>query len=229
MKKLITILFLIVVFTFAIVSVRLCHDISQSKLNSVLIEGTKSTMFGEGFIIGTGVKLDKYGMILTAKHCVSEVNDLTVTMDGITYNINPEMIRVDKDSDIAVILLNVKVNHFATLGESDSLSYGSIVYSIGNSQGVWDNICNLGWVVKNNYHRRFLGESEYLMLSLDAKSGCSGGGIYSWGKLIGIVNSGIGDNEHITFSVTENEIRKFLNEVRNEQFKELEKTIKWLD
>jgi hypothetical protein len=207
-------LVLIIIFAFLIGrGIRLTYDIQNSKLNSVLIEAQSIGLFSSGFVIGTGVVIDSNGTIITARHCVDGMINVNVTLNGKQYVIDPNNIILDKDSDLALIKLGVKTKHFAKFENSDKLGYGNIVYAIGTAKGIIDNYTTIGYIYKNKFYRMFLDGDCYLMIRLKCFSGMSGGGIYHWGKLVGILTAGEID---YTFAISEREVRKFLQEIKYE-------------
>jgi S1-C subfamily serine protease len=207
-------LVLIIIFAFLIGrGIRLTYDIQNSKLNSVLIEAQSIRLFSSGFVIGTGVVIDSNGTIITARHCVEGMLGIQITLDGKPYLIDPNKVVLDKDSDIALIRTGIKTKHFAKFENSDELSWGSIVYAIGTAEGIFDNYTAIGYLYRNNFRRMSFGDNCYLMTRLNSFPGMSGGGVYHWGKLIGLLTAGY---DGYTFVISEREVRKFLQEIKYE-------------
>lgn len=210
MKKFLLILTLILFLGFSTWFGNLYSDIQQAKQNSVLIEGTILSFWGKLHIIGTGVVIDSNGSIITAKHCVEDINDLQITLDGVIYYPDSNDIFLDSDSDIALIKLKNQTSEFAVFGNSNDLSCGNIIYGIGTAKGIFDNNLSLGYIYKNHFKRLFFGNNDFIMAKMKIFVGCSGGGVYRYNKLIGIM---IASNDGYSFIISEEEIQKFIEEI----------------
>lgn len=211
-KKILTVL-LAVFFTLTIIfahwSTNLYLDISHSQGCNVLVETKEWRSYG----IGSGVIIDSNGTIITAKHCVEGVDKLRVTLpDGTAYDVNDvNNVYLDENSDIAIIKLGISTPEFVQLGDPNNLGYGTIIYGIGNAKGIWDNEFFIGYIYKNPFRRMFLGDNDYIFTKMKVYPGCSGGGLYYYGKLVGIITNG-GD---ITFAISVNEVKEFLRELED--------------
>jgi len=160
----------------------------SSKQYNVLIEGTVSSLFGNQYIIGSGVIISKDGYILTAKHCIENIDNLQITLnDGRLFPITDYF--VDPNNDIAIIKLDISTSSYKQLSNSNDIDAWDLLYNIGNSNGIWDNDVTFGFVYKNPYKRMFLQDSSYIAARMNIAHGCSGGGVYHYSKLIGIIVS----------------------------------------
>lgn len=182
-----------------------CDNVSHNKSCTVLIETQYEGFFGTSYSIGSGVIIDANGTIITAKHCVADVNELQVTVYGKIYDVN--IVYLSPDTDIAKIELDINTPNFAVIGDSNDLKKWDVVYSIGNAEGIWDNKLSIGYIYKNHFKRMFLNGVDYIFAKIHSFPGCSGGGVYRGRDLIGIVVAGM---KNITFVLSSNEIKDFL-------------------
>ncbi len=161
--------------------------------------------------VGSGVVIDQNGVIVTARHCVENAKQIKITLSNGNSYVTTKWFS-DPENDIALVIIPTKFNSCAKLGDSDSLREGVSVYNIGNSKGVYDNSINYGSVRKNNFSRIILSKTgKFVFTNLMAYAGQSGGGVYSYSKLIGIVSMG-SDEEGVSFNVPVNEVKELLNE-----------------
>jgi serine protease Do len=149
-----------------------------------VIEGTRN---GSKFV-GSGVIISDNGYVVTAGHCVKDADSLKVTLhDGSQYEISYYFI--DPNVDIGVFQLPVNVKNFRPLQDSNGVA--GLVYNIGNAQGVWDDSCIFGTVYNSNFRRDIVcADNAFLFSKMEIFPGCSGGGIYKYGHLVGIVSRG---------------------------------------
>ncbi len=83
-------------------------------------------------IAGSGVILNAKGLVVTNHHVVSEAKRITVRMDD-GREFKGEQVRSDKDSDLAILHIDCpEPLAFAKMGDSDQLSVGDWVLSIGS-------------------------------------------------------------------------------------------------
>jgi len=188
---------------------------------NVLLEAEVNTPYGTHYWIGSGVVIDKEGLIVTARHCVDGADRIRITLhDGTSYFTTEWL--MDEDNDIALIKIPVEFENVPVIGNSNVLEKGDNVYGIGNPLGVYEFKVAKGEVEKNNFKRLAIYEdSEYILLDIDIKRGYSGGGVYYKHKLIGIISLG---SEDLAFLVPSEYITKLLEQYRfnenTEKFKQ---------
>lgn len=169
-----------------------CYScVSGSKDCNVLIEGTKNAtgFLGEytSYFMGSGVVVSKDGYVLTAGHCVRDTQKLRVTLrNGKSYEISEYFVPEDPNFDFGIIKLPADVNDFKPLGNSD-LAVGWI-YNIGNAKGIWEDSFFFGTVYNSHFKRMVFGKSEYILAKITIWPGCSGGGVYKYKELVGVVS-----------------------------------------
>lgn len=145
------------------------------------------------FYIGSGVVISEDGLILTAGHVVKNAKRIRVTLsDGRVFD-TKDYYR-DSVHDVGLIKLSVDVNDYMMLGDSNSITSNSIIYNVGNAEGIWDHSIFFGIIRDTKFNRLGFGEKcDFILAKMIVYPGCSGGGVYRWNKLIGIaVRGGIG-------------------------------------
>lgn len=178
--------------------------VTHAKSANVLIE----TKDYDGYGIGSGVVISENGLIVTAKHVVEGCEYIRITLSD-SRVFEPNDIRIDDDSDLAIINLHCKTRNFVKIKLSKGLRYLHLVFGIGNSEGIFDSDYSFGWIYKCPYRRMFLDDSQMIMLGMKIYPGCSGGGIYRFDKLIGIM---IAASDDYCFALSSEEILDFLKE-----------------
>ncbi|MDE1821722.1 MAG: trypsin-like peptidase domain-containing protein [Euryarchaeota archaeon] len=84
---------------------------------------------------GSGVILEKEGLIVTNHHVIDGATHVRVTLhDGREFQ--GEVVGTDPQTDVAVLKVDAGVLGPATLGDSEKLKVGQIVLAIGNTLGL---------------------------------------------------------------------------------------------
>ncbi|TAK11110.1 MAG: PDZ domain-containing protein [Anaerolineae bacterium] len=98
---------------------------------AILVTSNSGVGSGSGFVI------DKEGHIVTNLHVVEGATDVQVNFPS-GIKVRGEVIGTDRDSDLAVILVNVAPEDLVPLqlGDSDELRVGQTVIAIGNPFGL---------------------------------------------------------------------------------------------
>lgn len=85
--------------------------------------------------LGSGVIVHSEGYVLTNNHVVSEAAGIRVQLaDGRT--VDPAVVGTDRDTDLAVLKIELEDLPVMRLGRSDTLEVGDVVLAIGNSFGL---------------------------------------------------------------------------------------------
>ncbi len=173
---------------------------------------------GEGGGLGTGVIIDKEGLIMTAAHVVESADQVMVkTYDG--QVIEAEVISSVSTADVALLKLkriptNISV---ANLGNSDQAKIGSQIFIIGAPYGL-EHSFSTGHISRKQKKGMILSgvEMEFIQTDAAINTGNSGGPMFNQaGELIGIVSSILsksGGFEGIGFAASINPVRKILLE-----------------
>ena len=161
--------------------------------------------------IGSGVVLDTDGNILTNNHVVEGATDITVSMNGESYE--AELVGADTSSDLAVIKLKDCSADKLTpieVGDSDNLNVGEWVMAIGSPFGNEQSVST--GIVSSLYRSTALPSTSgtYIyanMIQTDAaiNPGNSGGALVnSNGELVGInsiIESYSGSSSGVGFAI----------------------------
>ena len=148
---------------------------------------------------GSGVIIDKNGLVLTNAHVVERVDDVSVTLaDG--TNCEGKVLGTDAITDLALVKIEDSINSsFAPLGNSEDLEVGDWAIALGTPYGL-EKTVTLGIISSLHRDINSLGFSDKRLdlIQTDAaiNPGNSGGPlINSNGQVIGIntlVRSGPG-------------------------------------
>jgi S1-C subfamily serine protease len=84
---------------------------------------------------GSGFIIDKQGHILTNNHVIDNAQRVEVTLAD-KHKYKAQVVCIDKQHDLAVLLINAPNLVPATLAESNGLAVGQRVYAIGNPFGL---------------------------------------------------------------------------------------------
>ena len=163
---------------------------------------------GSGIVIGDGI-------IVTNSHVISNSNRL-----GIIYH-NTQVADEHRTStvflddtgrDIAFISSPNPAYKPVKLGDSDALSLGQSVVTIGSPSGLLNSISTgivSGFREINGY--------KYIQMTAAISPGNSGGGLFNMdGELVGITVAKIIDGENLNLAIPINDVKPYLNAVREE-------------
>jgi S1-C subfamily serine protease len=157
--------------------------------NNVVVEAVAATPFGKMYSIGSGVKINSWGLIVTAKHCVEGASYIKIT--GKDFSCYTSIWYMDEYHDLAILVVPKYFYEYASIGCLNDVIKGEDVFAIGNPAGIWDNSVLKGRIYDDHFERLALSENGYyIFLKADAMPGYSGGGVYYKDKLIGILVSG---------------------------------------
>ncbi len=145
---------------------------------------------------GSGVIIDKSGIIVTNYHVIENARTVTVRLtDGSEFPAS--LIGEDEAGDIAVIKINPgeKELAVASLGCSADLEVGEDVVALGNPLGSLGGTLTTG-IISAKERTINVGGEEMVLLQTNAavNPGNSGGGLFNMaGQLIGIVNAKVSE------------------------------------
>ena len=167
--------------------------------------------------LGSGVIVDRDGLILTNNHIVEGARKILVRLSD-EREFAAEVVGRDPKTDIAVIRINAKGDFpAATLGDSDRLEVGEWVLAIGNPFGLKHSVTS-GIVSAKGRH---IGAGPYdNFIQIDAKinPGNSGGPLINMrGQVVGI-NTAIfsrgGGTIGIGFAIPINLVKELLPQLK---------------
>lgn len=173
--------------------------------------------------IGSGVLLDKDGVILTAAHVLAQADTIAVTFtDGSTHA--AELVADEPLADLALLRIRGTLPAGATpcvLGDSDAVRIGHRVFAIGAPLGMGQTL-TAGYVSARRQEEGFLASMrsvEHLQTDAAINPGNSGGPLFNLrGEVVGIVchvaASSLG-TEGLGFAVTSKAVREILLDRRH--------------
>ncbi|XZE22465.1 trypsin-like peptidase domain-containing protein [Pirellulaceae bacterium SH449] len=139
--------------------------------------------------MGTGVIIDRRGLIITNYHVVDSVERIEVTLADGTTTI-AKLVNYDPETDLAMIKINVDWElPTINVGRSDDLLRGETVIAIGNPFG-YQNTVTVGIISALHRNIPVNGSQQYtdlIQTNADINPGNSGGPLLNTnGEVIGI-------------------------------------------
>jgi len=166
--------------------------------------------------VGSGVVVTKEGYILTNNHVIAEANEITVKLpDG--RSAKAKVIGSDPETDLAILKINLTGLPVISLGNSDNLRVGDIVFAIGNPFGVGQTVTH---GIISATRRTDLGISafeNFIQTDAAINPGNSGGALIDMqGNLIAINNAiytRTGGFQGIGFAIPINSAKEIMNQL----------------
>lgn len=157
--------------------------------------------FNEGSGMGSGVILDTEGNIITNYHVIDGAQEITVTIDGKSYNAT--VVGSDASSDVAVVKADLQGDSVTPIerGDSSELQVGDWVMSVGSPFGLENSVSQgiVSALYRNTLMESSSGNTLYAnLIQVDAaiNPGNSGGALVdSQGRLVGICTLYSSDTE----------------------------------
>ncbi|HEY9701785.1 MAG TPA: trypsin-like peptidase domain-containing protein, partial [Allocoleopsis sp.] len=165
---------------------------------------------GSGFIISSD------GKLITNAHVVADSNQVEVKLkDGRTFNGN--VLKIDPQTDIAVIKINATNLPTVILGNSEQLKQGEWAIAIGNPLG-FENTVTLGIISAVNRSSADLGLSDknvtFIQTDAPINPGNSGGPLLNVkGEVIGINTAIRTDGTGLGFAVPISTAKKIADQL----------------
>ncbi len=173
------------------------HAVAASVVE-ITTEIVQTSMWGQYVSsgAGSGVIIEKSGVIVTNYHVIEGAKTVTVRLtDGDEYNAS--LIGYDDAGDLAVIKIDAgdKTLTVASLGVSADLEVGEDIVALGNPLGSLGGTLTTG-IISAKDRAINVGGEEMVLLQTNAaiNPGNSGGGLFNMaGQLVGIVNAKISE------------------------------------
>ena len=180
---------------------------------------------------GSGVVVDPDGYVITNLHVVEGARRIEVVLPpameppggaksvlkGVGRTLGAVLVGVDRETDIAVLLVPEKGLPSLPLGDSETLRPGQVVVALGSPMGLEGSV-TMG--VVSAPARQLEPESSMIYVQTDASinPGNSGGPLLDLdGRVVGIntlIFSQSGGNEGIGFAAPSNIVRNVLDQIR---------------
>lgn len=163
-----------------------------------------NTVLGEG----SGFIVDPKGVIITNYHCIEGSSTVKVRLTNGAYYDVEGALGVDKDWDVAVLMVNAKNLPSAPLGDSDKLSVGERVVAIGNPLGL-ENTVSEGII---SAIRGFEDNGDVVIqFTAPISPGSSGGPLFNTkGEVIGVTTLYLKEGQNLNFAVPINLVKPLL-------------------
>jgi S1-C subfamily serine protease/HSP20 family molecular chaperone IbpA len=171
--------------------------------------------------VGSGVIIDKSGLVVTNAHVVNMASNIFVILDDGT-SIEGEVVYEDAENDLAIVeVKSPKPLTQIKMAESGDIIIGESVVAIGNPLGL-ENSVTLGIVSgKNRSLHSSRGEIIFDgLIQTDApiNPGNSGGALLNLaGDLIGINLAVVQNSQSIGFAIPVEKVRKLLDSFKANQ------------
>jgi len=183
----------------------------------------KSTFTSESLVDGTsgsfgsGIILDRQGLILTSAHVVDEAAEILVVLHDRTQ-LTAALVGSDPYTDLALLRVDLPRNHLATvhLGNSDRTEIGQDVVAIGHPFG-------LGYALTTGVVSGFgtspdpqvTPHERVIQTSAAINPGNSGGPLVDKeGRVIGINMAILAGGQNIGFAIPINTAKSIVDELR---------------
>jgi len=164
--------------------------------------------------LGSGVVIDKTGLILTNNHVIKDADEITVRFSN-KQEAKGKVVGTDGKTDLAVIRVNTKEElPVARLGDSDVLRVGEWAIAIGNPFGL-DHTLTVGVVSATGRSEDGIAAYEnFIQTDASINPGNSGGPLLNVrGEVIGINTAIVASGQGIGFAIPINMARKIMGDL----------------
>ena len=164
--------------------------------------------------LGSGVIIDKSGLILTNNHVIKDADEITVRFAN-KQEAKGKIVGTDGNTDLAVIRVTAKDDlPVAILGNSDSLRVGDWAIAIGNPFGL-DHTLTVGVISATGRSEVGIAAYEnFIQTDASINPGNSGGPLLNIrGEVIGINTAIVAMGQGIGFAIPVNMARKVIDDL----------------
>jgi len=164
--------------------------------------------------LGSGVIIDKSGLILTNNHVVKDADEISVKFAN-KQEAKGKVVGTDPKTDLAVIRASAKDDlPVALLGNSDTLRVGEWAIAIGNPFGL-DHTLTVGVISATGRSEVGIATYEnFIQTDASINPGNSGGPLLNIrGEVIGINTAIVASGQGIGFAIPINMARKVMDDL----------------
>lgn len=164
--------------------------------------------------LGSGVVIDRAGLILTNNHVIKDADEITVRFSN-KQEAKGKVVGTDGKTDLAVIRVLTKEElPVARLGDSDALRVGEWAIAIGNPFGL-DHTLTVGVVSATGRSEVGIAAYEnFIQTDASINPGNSGGPLLNVrGEVIGINTAIVASGQGIGFAIPINMARKIMDDL----------------
>jgi serine protease Do len=164
--------------------------------------------------LGSGVIIDKSGLILTNNHVIKDADEITVKFAD-NQEHKGTVVGTDAKTDLAVLRVNAKDElPVAALGNSDTLRVGEWAVAIGNPFGL-DHTLTVGVISATGRSEVGIAAYEnFIQTDASINPGNSGGPLLNVrGEVVGINTAIVATGQGIGFAIPINMARKVMEDL----------------
>jgi serine protease Do len=179
--------------------------------------------------IGSGVILSSDGFIVTNGHVVQGARKIRVRLQGMEQKsvpsserlgpIDAKLVGLDRQTDLAVLKIDMIGLPSLSLADSDALKQGQVVFAFGSPLGL-ENSVTMGVVSATARQIDPDNPSVYIQTDAPINPGNSGGPLVDVdGHVVGIntfILTQSGGNEGLGFAIPSNVVRNIFEQIRTE-------------
>ncbi len=161
--------------------------------------------------LGSGVIIDKGGLILTNNHVIKDADEITVKFAN-KQEAKGRIVGTDPKTDLAVIRVSARDDlPVVTLGDSDALHVGEWAIAIGNPFGL-DHTLTVGVISATGRSEVGIAAYEnFIQTDASINPGNSGGPLLNIrGEVIGINTAIVASGQGIGFAIPVNMARRVM-------------------
>ena len=182
------------------------QSIAQELLAStVMLEmrnASGRTSHGTGFFIGRGIVATNAHVIDTAQHGIARLVNTHTSMTIHGY------IARDTDTDLAVLVVSDERIQPVSIGDSDTVRVGDLVYTVGNPQGL-EGTFSEGRISSIREIPDIKG--KVIQFTAAISHGSSGGALVNQsGQVIGIASQTRHDGQNLNFAIPINQLKRVM-------------------
>jgi serine protease Do len=164
--------------------------------------------------LGSGVIIEKSGLILTNNHVIKDADEITVKFAN-KQEAKGKVVGTDPKTDLAVIRVSTKEDlPVVALGNSDALHVGQWAIAIGNPFGL-DHTLTVGVISATGRSEVGIAAYEnFIQTDASINPGNSGGPLLNIrGEVIGINTAIVASGQGIGFAIPVNMARKVMDDL----------------
>jgi len=192
-------------------------------------ESSDTALFEPQEAIGSGVILSPDGYIVTNAHVVQGAKRIRVRLPGLEEPgvddskphgpVTAKVVGIDRQSDIAVLKIDLKDLPPLPLADSDQLKQGQVVFAFGSPQGL-ENSVTMGVISATARQVSEDNPTTYVQTDAPINPGNSGGPLVDVdGGVVGIdtfILSESGGSEGLGFAIPSNVVRNIYEQLKSE-------------
>ena len=190
---------------------------------------TDTALFEPQEAIGAGVILTSDGYIVTNAHVVQGARRIRVRLPGLEEPgtdgskphgpVTAKLVGMDRQSDLAVLKIDLTGLPALELADSDRLKQGQVVFAFGSPQGL-ENSVTMGVVSATSRQVSEDNPTTYVQTDAPINPGNSGGPLVDVdGHVVGIdtfILSESGGSEGLGFAIPSNVVRNIFDQLKTE-------------